>query len=263
MLFNYKDEPPSKRILKQHFIDANKGVFPQDTLNCVAHLVLAIENPDEMMTVALEFIVNKLDACRADIGFVRPQDRFYKPASVYYSKMSDPPDCTGTVFSNQHNVFQKTWHQRLPVVCDNVESNPLLHDSRKKFQTIQSKSILFQRLFWDKTPVGMTCIDFTHETHIWTPTEIQFMSVFCETFLGPLLGISHYWHDPEKYQSIKKPTQSELMAIRLAAKGLSYKQIADELDKSIRTIENQLRSARFTLNAANQAELITKCEIWL
>jgi DNA-binding CsgD family transcriptional regulator len=144
-----------------------------------------------------------------------------------------------------------------------VHSNPLLYDSRKKFESIQSKSILFQRLVWDKNPVGMACIDFTHEHHVWTTSEIEFMGVFCETFLGPLLGISHFWHDPKKYQLIKKPTQSELMAIKLAAKGMSYKQIANELGKSVRTIENQLRSARDTLNAANQAELITKCEIWL
>jgi DNA-binding CsgD family transcriptional regulator len=262
-LFNYKDEPPSKRVLKQHFIDANKEAFPQDTLNCVAHLILTVEDPDEMMTIALEFIVKKLEACRADIGFARPQDHIYKPASIYYSLSSDPPNYTGTVFSNQDKVFQKTWHQRLPVACDNVQSNPLLYDSRKKFESIQSKSILFQRLVWDKNPVGMACIDFTHEHHIWTPTEINFMAVFCEVFLGPLLGISHYWHDPEKYRLIKKPTQSELMAIKLAAKGMSYKQIADELGKSVRTIENQLRNARDTLNASNQAELITKCEMWL
>lgn len=262
-LFNYKDEPPSKRLLKQHFIDANRGVFPQDTLNCVAHMILAIETPIEMMEIALEFIVKKLQACRADIGFVRPQDSIYRPALIYYNVNSDPPNYTGTVFSNQDKVFQKTWRQRLPVACDNVPSNTLLYDSRKKFESIQSKSILFQRLILDKNPVGLACIDFTHEYHVWTPTEISFMGAFCETFLGPLLGISNYWHDPKKHQLIKRPTQSELMAIKLAAKGMSYKQIADELGKSIRTIENQLRNARETLNASNQAELITKCEIWL
>jgi len=262
-LFNYKDEPPSKRLLKQHFIDANRGAFPQDTLNCVAHLILVIESPDEMMSVALEFIVKKLEACRADIGFVRPQDSIYRPAFIYYNASSSPLNCTGTVYSNQDRVFQKTWHQRLPVACDNVTSSPLLLDSRKKFESIQSKSILFQRLVWDRSPLGMACIDFTHEPHFWTQTEIEFVAEFCETFLGPLLGISHFWHDPKKYQLIKKPTESELIAIKLAAKGMSYKQIANELGKSVRTIENQLRNARDTLNAANQAELITKCAIWL
>ena len=255
--------PSSKRVLKQHFLDANKGLFPQDTLNCVAHLILAIEDPDEMMSIALEFVVKKLEACRADIGFLKPQDPLYKPASIYYNVSSEPSNYTGTVFSNQHNVFQKTWRQRLPVTCDNVGLNPLLEDSRKKFESIDSKSILFQRLVWDKKLIGLACIDFTHDYHLWSPSEINFMASFCENFLGPLLGISLYWNNPERYQLIKRPTEAEMMAIKLAAKGLSYKQIANELGKSVRTIENQLRNARGTLNAANQAELITKCEIWL
>lgn len=151
-LFNYKDEPPSKRVLKQHFIDANREVFPQDTLNCVAHLILTVEDPDEMMTIALEFIVKKLEACRADIGFARPQDHIYKPASIYYSLSSDPPNCTGTVFSNQDKVFQKTWHQRLPVACDNVKSNPLLYDSRKNLNPYKVSQFCFSDSFGIKPP---------------------------------------------------------------------------------------------------------------
>lgn len=263
MTFNYTNEPPSKRALKQHFLDAHKGQVPQDMLNCVAHLILAVEDPDEIMSIALEFMVDKLAACRADMGLLGPRDRTYKPSSIYYNATMAPLDCEGTVYSNQYQVFQRTWHQRSPVVCDNVHLNPMLNDSRKKFESIQSKSILFQRLIWDNKPVGMTCIDFTHEHHIWTTSEINFIGMFCEQFLAPLLGISHYWHAPKRSQIIKRPTNSELMAIKLAAKGMSYKQIANELGKSIRTIENQLRNARDTLDATNQAELITKCEIWL
>ena len=55
----------------------------------------------------------------------------------------------------------------------------------------------------------------------------------------------------------------ERQVLQLIAGGQTCKQIASELGKSVRTIENQLRSARETLNAANQAELISKCEIWL
>jgi len=149
------------------------------------------------------------------------------------------------------------------VVCDNVRDNPLLRDSRRKFESIQSKSILFQRLTLDHDPVGLTCVDFTHEAHVWTPAEVRFMGDFCGTFLGPLIGISRRWHLSSRDQIINKPTRAELMAIKLAAQGLSYKQIANELGKSVRTIENQLRNAREALNASNQAELINKCSIWL
>ena len=56
---------------------------------------------------------------------------------------------------------------------------------------------------------------------------------------------------------------AELDAIRLAARGLSYKQIAKQLGKSVRTIEHQLRHARQRMDASNQADLIMKCSAWL
>lgn len=261
-MLNYIEAPPSKQMLKQHFLDANRSAFSQDILNCAAHLILTIENPHEMTEIALEFIVNKLSACRADIGFLSPSDRIYNPVSIYYNPQLESPNFNGVTFSNQVKVFQKAWRQPTTVVCDNIENNPLLLDSRIKFESIQSKSILFKRLTLNKTPVGLTCVDFTYE-HVWSPAEIEFMGNFCETFVGPLIGISQYWHTAKRYQIIRKPTRSELMAVKLAANGLSYKQIAYELGKSVRTIENQLRSARSAMDAANQAELIKKCEIWL
>jgi DNA-binding CsgD family transcriptional regulator len=252
------------RALKEHFLDAHSRSVSQETLNCVAHLILVIEDPEKLMKVALEYVVTKLSACRADAGFLAPGDRIYRPASIYYSRQSDPPACAGIAFPNQSKIFQRTWKQSSPLMCEDVHTNPLLLDSRNKFELIGSKSILLQRLAIGKNPVGIACVDFTQDQRVCTASEICFMQSFCGTFLGPLAGISRYWHGPkEKFQVVKKPSRSELMAIRMAAKGMSYKQIANKLGKSIRTIENQLRHARFSLNAANQAELISKCELWL
>lgn len=262
-MLKYMNEPPSKKAMKEYFIDANRERFSPDTLNCVAHLILSIEIPDEVMNIALDFLVGKFSASRANGGFVAPQDRVYNPASIRCSNDLRQGDFGGVVFSNQLKVFKKTWKQSAAVVCEDIHSSPLLADSRKKFEGIQSQSILMQRLTLEGHPVGIACVDFTHKPHAWTAVEISFMESFCEVFLGPLAGISRYWHDPKKYQTVKKPTHSELAAIRLAAKGNSYKQIASELGKSVRTIENQLRNARDTLDAANQAELISKCEMWL
>lgn len=51
-------------------------------------------------------------------------------------------------------------------------------------------------------------------------------------------------------------TPAELEVVRLAADGLSYSEIADALNKSIRTVDNQLRSAREKLGARNQVDLV-------
>lgn len=260
---NFKEEPPSTKSLKQHFIDGNYQNSLDCMLDCVAHMILAIENPKETVRIALTYMGSHLSACRADAGFAVPTDIEYTPLSEYCSAHTQPPSVANLVLSNQHEVMQRVWRSRAPVKYENVATNPMLVDVREILTAIQSKSMLMQRLVWDKDPIGISCVDYTIEEHKWADSEVEFMQQFCTNFFAPLAGISNYWHNPTLHQMFKRPSESELDAIRLAADGLSYKKIADELNKSVRTIENQLRNARHRLNATNQAELIKKCEPWL
>lgn len=260
---NFKEEPPSTKALKQYFIDGNYQSHPGDMLDCVAHMILAIENPIETVRIALSYMGNHLSVCRADAGFATPTDTEYTPLSEYCSLQTQPPSVANLVLLNQHEVMQRVWRSRAPVKYENVSSNELLGEVRETLSSIKSKSMLMQRLVWEKDPIGISCVDHTVKDHAWEEWEVEFMQQFCTDFFAPLAGISNYWHNPTMHQMFKKPSESELVAIRLAAAGLSYKKIAEELNKSVRTIENQLRNARLRLNATNQAELIKKCEPWL
>ncbi|WP_046869620.1 helix-turn-helix transcriptional regulator [Microvirga massiliensis] len=262
-MIDFLDEPPSRKLLKQHFLDAQRREYHSDILNCAAHMILVIDDPDDVMEVALQFLVCKVSACRADCGFLRPDDKLYAPNSVFYSPRSDPPRCDNAVYPNRKIVFQHAWKQRAPVACDDVATVPILRDSRDVFSAIQSRSILFQRLSYQRQPVGLVCMDYTHDTHSWRSDELRLVHDFCDAFFGPIAWISHHWHQSRRETLARKPSQSELEAIRLAAAGLSYKSIAESLGKSVKTVENQLRNARLTLGAANQAELISKCQLWL
>lgn len=262
-MLNLMAEPPSRKLLKRHFLDARRREHPSDMINCAAHLILTIDDPENLVGVGLEFIVGKLSACRADMGFTRPEDTIYEPLSVCYNPRSAPPPCDGAVYPNRKSIFQRAWRQSGPVACDDVGTDPLLEDSREVFRSIQSRSIMFQRLSVQRRPVGMLCVDFTHDLHAWTSGEMGLVRDFSEVFLGPLAWISRECRGPRRESSAPRPSPAELEVIRLAAHGLSYKAMADVLGKSVRTIENQLRQARLRLDAANLAELIRKCELWL
>jgi hypothetical protein len=262
-MMNFKEEPPSTKALKQYFIDGNYSSYPSDMLDCVAHMILVIENPKETVRIALSYMGNHLSVCRADAGFATPTDTEYTPLSEFCNVNTQPPSVANLILLNQHEVMQRVWRSRTPVKYEKVVSNPMLVEVRDILSSIQSKSMLMQRLVWEKDPIGIACVDHTVKEHEWEDREVEFMQRFCTSFFAPLAGISNYWHNPTMHQMFKKPSESELAAIQLAAEGLSYKKIADELDKSVRTIENQLRNARLRLNASNQAELIKKCEPWL
>ena len=261
-MFDFDGDPPSQKALKRYFIDRNIAYFPQDILAHVAYMILAIDNVDEIAQLALNLIVNELSACRADMGFLCPDDMHYKPHILVLNKHGTAPNCDGESYCNQDTIFQKTWRQPSPVFCSNIAEDVMVADSRESFTNIGSESILFQRLSVADDLIGLICIDFTNERHCWQPTETHFIQRFTDTFLSPLILINQTWYRGDAI-NMKKPTLAELDAIRLAAKGLSYKQIAFSLNKSIRTIENQLRHARESVGAMNQVDLITKCERWL
>lgn len=259
------EAPPSRKRLKEVFLDSQREAFPADVLNCVAHMILVADDPEEVATVALGFLVERLGICRGDLGFLTPDDPVYAPVAVQYSRASDPPRCDSATYRNQAEVFRRTWRQAAPVACDDVASHPLLADSRETFEAIESRSILFQRLAFARRPVGLMCLDTTRRTHVWTDAEKAFIAGFSDTFLGPLTAVSRRWQlGPEgERAALRQPSRAELDAIRLAAQGLSCGEIGAALGKSARTIENQLRSARIALGAANRTQLISKCEIWL
>ena len=259
----FRDEPPSIKDLKSFFIDRNDNKVSSDILDCVARMIISIESPKDTVRIALEFMGRTLNVCRADAGFATPTDTIYTPLSEYSNHDSQAPTLENFTMSNQHPSMQKVWQESTPVKYENVENNPLLEGIREPLVEVECKSMLMQRLLWDGEPIGISCVDHSKYNHQWRDDEVNFMYQFCNQFFAPLAGISNYWHNPSLHQMFKKPSKSELQAIRLAAEGLSYKQIADQLGKSVRTIDNQLRDARKRLNVSNQVELIKKCAPWL
>ena len=208
-------------------------------------------------------MVTELSVCRADAGFAIPTHQHYTPITEFRNQATSPPSITGLELPNQHAAMQDVWQASSPIVINDVSSHDTLNELKEIFLNAGCKSMLLQQLTWEEDPIGIACIDYTVESHIWSDDEINFMHTFCSTFLGPLAGISNYWFNPKLHNMFSKPSESELIAIRLAAKGLTYKQIASKLNKSTRTIESQFRNARNRLSARNQTDLVKKCEHWL
>lgn len=256
------NQPPSIQDLKQQFIEFNDSCDHR-MLNCAAHMIINIESPKHVVQIGLEFLVSELSTCRADAGFATPQHDSYTPIAEFRNSLRNPLSIIGLNLPNQHPAMQSVWKSSTPVVINDVTTDENLFDLKKAFLEVGCKSMLLMKLLWEQQPIGIACIDYTNETHKWNDREISFMNSFCSTFLGPLAGISNYWFNPKMHTMFSKPTDSELAAIRLAANGLTYKQIADKLGKSTRTIENQFRNARSRLNAKNQIDLVKKCQHWL
>ena len=149
----------------------------------------------------------------------------------------------------------------IPVAYDDVAVGNSLGSLKESFLGSGAKAMLAQSLRTsDGKAYAVMCADDMVHRRRWSTQDRATMARFGQTFFGPILGVSRELEHPN---AGAKPSPAELDAIRLAARGATYKEIADELGKSVRTVEFQLRSARQKMNAANQADLVRRCQHWL
>ncbi|MEM7468949.1 MAG: LuxR C-terminal-related transcriptional regulator [Pseudomonadota bacterium] len=246
--------------LETKFLDQNWQDFDGDTLFVVAPMLAEINNPAEMVEVALRFLTTRLDAGRCDVGTGKQGDKEFVATVDFRRDGEQMPRIAGLALPNRHPVFQRVWGSAKPVPYDDIENNPLLADIKQDFESVGSKSMLAQRLEFQDEIFGLVCIDDLDRGRTWTAEEQAFFNEFNTKFLAPLIFLSQKLTEK---RTEEKPSPAELDAVRLSAKGYSYKQIASSLEKSERTIESQLRNARVKTGAANQVELIKFCTPWL
>lgn len=248
---------PALPILRRRFLDERRHNSPAALLDCVAHMLLYLDQPDTLLEVALGYLVRTLSACRGDAGVGTPRSSFYTPSAIYLDPRRDAPTMLGANVPNQHPVLQLVWQTAGPVRLEQVETNPLIGSLREAFIELHSRSMLARRLEHRNAMLGLICIDHTEESHEWRPGELLLVDDFCREFLAPLLDYSLQLTRQNCAASPRTAlSPAELEAIRLAANGLSYGEIAHALGKSVRTVDNQLRSAREKMGARNQTELI-------
>jgi DNA-binding CsgD family transcriptional regulator len=254
----HQDETiPDVRILRRRFLDERRRDTPGPVLDCVAHMLLYIDQPDMLLEVALSYLVRTLAVCRGDAGVSAPHLPLYTPSAIYLDPRREAPTMLGVSLPNKHPITQLVWHTNGPVRFEQVEQNLVIGDLREAFMSLRSRSMVARRLEHRNTALGLLCLDHTEESHIWEPRELALVDDFCQEFLAPILLYSLQLSKRlPPVRSANALTSAELEVVRLAAEGLTYSEIAATLHKSVRTVDNQLRSAREKLGARNQIDLV-------
>jgi DNA-binding CsgD family transcriptional regulator len=251
------DSVPALHILRRRFLDERRYHTPGPLLDCVAHMLLYLDQPDTLLEVALSYLVRTLAACRGDAGIGTPYVPLYTPIAVYLDPRREAPTMLGVSVPSRHPVIQLVWHTSGPVRFEQVEQNPVIGTLREAFINLRSRSMVARRLESQSALLGLICIDHTEESHEWQAGELALIEDFCQEFLAPLLDYSlRLSHRSPLVKEMSTLTPAELEVVRLATEGLSYGEIATALNKSVRTVDNQLRSAREKLGARNQVDLV-------
>lgn len=241
--------------LKRHFLDRHRTTTDARTLNAVARMVLEIDCGDDVMATGLAHLADALDSDRVDAGFGCARDHTYRPTAEHCERGA--VSMVGRPLPNGHASLQTVWRNTAPLAVNDVQTHALFTSIRDDLQAVGSEAMLIQRLSVAGRGIGLVCVDDLERARRWTRHDRQTIRRFCDDFFAPLLHLSRTPSQPAPLSA------AELAAVRGASQGLSYKQIAARLGKSVRTVEHQLRSARRKTGAANQVDLVQACRPWL
>lgn len=231
-----------------------------DLSTTIASMLAAVNEPRQMIGVALSFLSKTLRAGRADLAFGLPTAKEL-PIAVSLRGTFLNPSTQDAYLPNRHPVFQRVWRSPQPLTgvdCQSISVQATCF--RDDLSDAGLHNPLAQRLLYRNDPLGIVCLDTQVPGRYWKNEDKIFLSDFSKNYLAPLISLSRQL---DTKRCNEKPSPAELKAIRLSAQGFSYKRIAQALEKSERTVESQFRSARARTGARNQEELIKLCEAWL
>jgi DNA-binding CsgD family transcriptional regulator len=238
------------RNLQAELLDKQRKLAPPSMLDCAAHMLLYFESQDTVHRIALQFLLEKFEATRANLGYGDPAMPQYVSSAIETAPGIAVP-LTNQPLPNHIDSVQRVW--RSPTtVCLDPRNVPGIE---KIWAPVGTKAKLARRMETERRIFGLVCIDDTVAPRQWKASDAAYLDQFVMCFLGPILDS----YKTTLFPKLSALTSAEIAVIRLAIRGFTYKEIASALAKSTNTIDNQLRSARAKLRVRNQVELVQAC----
>ena len=240
--------------LRRTMLDAQRGLAPPAMLDCAAHMLLYLDEPQAMQRIALEHLLDRFAATRVAIGFGTPYDPKYRICATQMRTDCDVPDELGVAWPNQDRWIQSIWQSSAAVYLD-VQNDLIVRGLQPSLERFRARVKLARRLELDDRSFGIVCVAQTEERRRWGWEDHFYLNQFVVGFLSPLMAESRR----SRHKVHGHLTTAEYAIVQLAAQGLSYKEIAAKLNKSPNTVDNQLGRLRRKLGVRNQVALIRAC----
>lgn len=261
---NSDDMLRTQRALRGRLLDSQTAVMPGAS-DLAAHLLLYLDDTERCWQLTLDWLRHSLDADRVDGGFADSDMINYQPLAESVRGDLHMPTSVGAVFDAREAAMRSVWASPHAVVFGNVaEDARFTPQTRAQLLTLNTHAKLGLSLREDGRPIGLICCDWTREQRSWSADLCRQISNVANAILAPIFSAAHHGAR-EREESAEAPagagvlaslTRGELQVARLVVTGMSYKEIASQLNRSFSTVDHRLRSIRDKLGARSTARMI-------
>lgn len=269
-----------QRDLRRSLFEGSTAIRWRPGRELAALLLLYLDDPEACWRLTAEWLRDLLDADRVDGGFGgyvgssgRVQD--YVVAAEAQRSSLRLPSVLGWRFDATDPGISFVWSDAAPALISDVSQehalSARLRDTLLGVNTAAKLALPVRNV---SRPLGLICADWHRSTPRWNWDVCNQLGAFANDALGPMLAAAaESAGDVELVDSPHSPdvsgvgeaavppallelTRAELRVAQLVAKGLSYKEVARQLDRSLSTVDHQLRSIRDKLGVNSTARLV-------
>ena len=254
-----------QRELRERLL-AHRQIAWRPARDLAAHMLLHLDDANECLDLAVQWMRDAFDADRVDAGFGAPRDLVYRPQAEALRSTRAVPSMVGAPIDAADDGVQRVWASRRVVVYRDIAQERRMGDRlRASLLGVGSRNIIATALRDHGAPVGLTCADWMDCTVDAADSRCERLQELSDHVLGPIISAARSLHDdaaaddaPGGKASVALAglTPAERRVAELAATGMSYKEIARRLNRSFSTIDHQLRSVRRKLGVRSGGRLV-------
>ncbi|MCB2022390.1 MAG: LuxR C-terminal-related transcriptional regulator [Rhizobacter sp.] len=275
-----------QRQLRRRLFEGSAAIRWRPGRELAAQLLLYLDDSHACWRITTEWLRDVLDADRVDGGFggfvgAGGQAQHYVAIAETRRNSNPLPSVLGLRFNAFEPGMRAVWDE--PVVAaigDVSQERSFTAGMRGALLEVGTAAKLALPVRDGARPVGLICADWHRESPRWKADVCNQLGQLAQVALGPLLaasaqlelerrrdaqGAGHapcalHLHeagpDGARPSELAALTPAELKVAQLIAMGLSYKEVARQIDRSLSTVDHQLRSIRDKLGVRSTARLV-------
>lgn len=257
----------AQQALRHRLLDQPTRISHSRARDLAAHLLLLIDNSRAAWQECVTWLRMELEVERVDGGFASPQQTTYLPGQAEsVCESGGIRTIKGLEVDNHSPAVKKIWGASKPVVFASLEADTQFEPRlRRALISTGIESKIAVSLKQSGQGFGLLCIDRAQRRHAsdWRQNQYDLFESVTREVISPIMYQIHILTSdtdtsiPALFESASLLTPAEIGVARLAANGLSYKEIAKRNGRSFHTVDHQLRSIRNKLNVSSHAKLVT------
>ena len=233
-----------------------------------SQMLLYLDDPQACLAVASRWLRRHLAADRVDAGLLSGAAGTYQPTVEDRCVLNMPSACSQVFDLHDPLVQQVCGSGEVMSICDVTQLAGVSLAMQDALLSLRCRAKLAVALRHGPHVMGLVCADWCEAQDAdWAAQGAHTLTQAVTQVIAPLLrsacllqaGRSGWPLDRSavpRWQA-ERLTPAEWRVAELVGQGLTYKEIARELGRSLSTVDHQLRSIRIKLDAPSTAKLVS------